>query len=259
MATAHANPAGAERTDSKPGTIVGPGMLRDMIETVSRIRREDPAAGSWIEVLLTYPSVHAVFWHRVAHVLHTARIPLLPRMLSQLVRWFTLIEIHPGATIGRRLFIDHGAAVVIGETAVIGDDVQLYHQVTLGGTSTERTKRHPTLRNGVIVGAGAAVLGNIEVGEGARIGAGSVVLRDVPPNATVVGVPGRVAFIEGKPVEPPASESNLPDPEAQAIKSLADRVAHLEKQIKALGPDQVSSTTGPLPGTVEDFLHGAGI
>lgn len=233
-------------------------VLRDIVETVSRIRREDPAAGSWLEVLLTYPSVHAVFWHRIAHALYKARVPILPRLLSQLVRWFTLIEIHPGAKIGRRLFIDHGAAVVIGETSEIGDDVQLYHQVTLGGTSMERTKRHPTLRRGVIVGAGAAVLGNIEIGEGARIGAGSVVLRDVPPHATVVGVPGRVAFIEGKPVEPPASESNLPDPEAQAIKALADRVAQLEKQIKELHPE-AGSGTGPLPATVEDFLHGAGI
>ena len=231
--------------------------MRDKFETVRRIQREDPAARSWLEVLLTYPTLHAVFWHRVAHALHMARVPLLPRMLSQFVRWFTLIEIHPGATIGKRLFIDHGAAVVIGETAVVGDDVQLYHQVTLGGTSTEKTKRHPTLRNGVIVGAGAAVLGNIEIGEGARIGAGSVVLRDIPPNATVVGVPGRVAFIEGKPVEAPRSESNLPDPEAQAIKALADRVAQLEKQIKDLHPGQVA-TTGPL-NTVEDFLHGAGI
>jgi serine O-acetyltransferase len=189
--------------------------------------------------------------------MYRLRVPLLPRILSQLVRSLTLIEIHPGARIGRRLFIDHGAAVVIGETAEVGDDVLLYHQVTLGGTSTRREKRHPTLCNNVIVGAGAAVLGAITVGEGARIGAGSVVLRDVPPHATVVGVPGRVMMIDGKPVEPPDSESFLPDPEAQAIKALADRVAQLEVEISALHPERGAAAAMPQP--VEDFLHGAGI
>ncbi len=210
-----------------------------------------------LEVLLTYPSLHAVFWHRICHALYRFRVPLLPRILSQLVRSFTLIEIHPGARIGRRLFIDHGAAVVIGETSEVGDDVLLYHQVTLGGTSTRREKRHPTLGNNVIVGAGAAVLGAITVGEGARIGAGSVVLRDVPPHATVVGVPGRVMMIDGKPVEPPESESLLPDPEAQAIKALADRVAQLEVEISELHPERGEAAAMPQP--VEDFLHGAGI
>ncbi|MBM3268169.1 MAG: serine O-acetyltransferase [Candidatus Sericytochromatia bacterium] len=210
-----------------------------------------------VEVILSYPSLHAVFWHRVSHALWKARVPLIPRLLSQLVRWFTLIEIHPGARIGRRLFIDHGAAVVIGETSEIGDDVLLYHQVTLGGTSTRKEKRHPTLCDNVIVGAGAAVLGAITVGEGARIGAGSVVLRDVPPHATVVGVPGRVMMIEGKPVAPPESESFMPDPEAQAIKALADRVAALESEIKAHHPGRPDRAEIPQP--VEDFLHGAGI
>jgi serine O-acetyltransferase len=240
-------------------------VLRDLFESVARIRREDPAASSALEVLLTYPSVHAVFWHRISHVLYRARVPLLPRLISQIVRSFTLIEIHPGARIGKRLFIDHGAAVVIGETAEVGDDVLLYHQVTLGGVSTENVKRHPTLENDVVVGAGAAILGAITVGTGSRIGAGSVVIRDVPPYSTVVGVPGRIAFAEGRPTQPAEIKGPLPDPEAQAIKALADRVSELEARVAASGPPPASlhppEGIAAIPkGTpVEDFLHGAGI
>ncbi|MBU6427811.1 MAG: serine O-acetyltransferase [Cyanobacteria bacterium REEB65] len=231
-------------------------MRSDFLETLERIQREDPAARSKLEVALLYPSVHAVAWHRVAHRLWRAHVPVLPRLISQLVRFFTQIEIHPGASIGRRFFIDHGAAVVIGETAEIGDDVLLYHQVTLGGTSLDRGKRHPTLEDDVVVGAGAAILGPVTIGRGARIGAGSVVLRDVPAGATVVGIPGRVALTGGRPAEPPGPGlSPLPDPEALAIKSLHDRLERLETQVA-----QLERLPKP-PGApeVEDFLHGAGI
>lgn len=224
--------------------------LFDLIETAERIRREDPAASTPFDVVL-YPSLHAVAWHRLSHALYQAGVPFVPRFISQAVRFWTQIEIHPGAKIGRRLFIDHGSAVVIGETAEIGDDVLLYHQVTLGGTSSRQEKRHPTLGNGVVVGAGAAILGAITVGDGARIGAGSVVIRDVPAKATIVGIPGRIAFIDGKYIETRAAE--LHDPEAQAIKSLAERVARLEQQ--AIG----GSVNGTANTGVEDFLHGAGI
>lgn len=167
---------------------------RDLGEVVDRILREDPAARTRLEVWLCYPAVHALAGHRVAHALWARGQRLLARLLSQWVRSLTLIEIHPGARIGRRLFIDHGAAVVIGETAEIGHDVLIYHQVTLGGVSSERAKRHPTLADRVVVGAGAAILGDILVGEEARIGAGSVVLRDVPARARVVGIPGRITM-----------------------------------------------------------------
>ena len=179
-------------------------MFRSIRETIDVVFEKDPAAKSALEVLLCYPSLHAMAFHRLAHRLHHWGIPLFPRLISQFSRFLTGIEIHPGATIGRRFFIDHGMGVVIGETAVVGDDVMLYHQVTLGGTGKDTGKRHPTLENGVIVGAGAKILGNITVGAGARIGSGSVVLRDVPAGATVVGIPGRVvsekeaeAFIHG--------------------------------------------------------------
>ncbi|MEB3203161.1 MAG: serine O-acetyltransferase [Candidatus Sericytochromatia bacterium] len=167
---------------------------QDLSEVVDRILREDPAARTRLEVWLCYPAVHALAGHRVAHALWVRGHRLLARLLSQWFRNLTLIEIHPGARIGRRLFIDHGAAVVIGETAEIGHDVLIYHQVTLGGVSSERAKRHPTLSDRVVVGAGAAILGDILVGEDARIGAGSVVLRDVPAKARVVGIPGRITM-----------------------------------------------------------------
>lgn len=177
---------------SVPGSIRE--VVQDLHEIVTRILREDPAARSRLEVWLCYPSLHALAGHRLAHHLWNRGHRLAARLLSQCVRGLTLIEIHPGARIGKRFFIDHGAGVVIGETAVIGDDVLLYHQVTLGGVSTERTKRHPTLSDRVVVGAGAAILGDITVGEEARIGAGSVVLKDVPARARVVGIPGRITM-----------------------------------------------------------------
>ncbi len=239
-------------------------MFRTLRESIDVVFEKDPAAKNWLEVLLCYPSIHAMAFHRVAHRLHGWGFPLLPRLLSQFSRFVTGIEIHPGATIGRRFFIDHGMGVVIGETAVVGDDVLLYHQVTLGGTGKDSGKRHPTLDDGVVVGAGAKILGNIHVGAQARIGAGSVVLRDVPPNATVVGIPGRV--VAAREIEaggPSPDEGKYPDPEASAIKALLGRVYRLEEALSRANfgaPDARAGSAVHAPLTeVEDFIHGAGI
>jgi len=207
-------------------------MFRAVREQVETIFREDPAAKNILEILLCYPGLHAILAHRVSHKLYKWGIPLLPRLLSQFSRFLTGIEIHPGATIGRRFFIDHGSGVVIGETSEIGDDVLLYQGVTLGGTGNEQGKRHPTLGNNVVVGTGAKVLGNIHVGYNVKIGAGSVVVRNVPDNSTVVGIPGRVVRIrpEGGPLE----HGRLPDPEGQAIEDLARRVEELEGIIRRM-------------------------
>ncbi len=210
-------------------------MFRAVREQIDTIFREDPAAKSVIEILFCYPGFHAVLAHRLAHKLYRWGVPLAPRLLSQISRFFTGIEIHPGATIGRRFFIDHGMGVVIGETAEIGDDVLLYQGVTLGGTGNEKGKRHPTLGHRVVVGTGAKVLGNIRIGDNVKIGAGSVVVHAVPDNSTVVGVPGRVVRIrpEGGPLE----HGRLPDPEGQAIDDLARRVAELEATMRQLLAD----------------------
>ena len=204
------------------------GTIKEQIDTIFR---EDPAAKSRIEILLCYPGFHAVLAHRLAHRLYKAGVPLIPRVISQVSRFFTGIEIHPGATIGRRFFIDHGMGVVIGETTEIGDDCLLYQGVTLGGTGNERGKRHPTLGNNVVVGTGAKVLGNITIGDNVKIGAGSVVVHDVPGNSTVVGIPGRVVRIRP---EGTLEHGRLPDPEGQAIDDLARRVAELEEMVRQL-------------------------
>ena len=203
------------------------GAIREQIETVFR---EDPAAHSVVEILTCYPGVHAILLHRLAHKLYRWQWPLLPRLISQLSRWLTGIEIHPGARIGRRFFIDHGMGVVIGETAELGDDVLLYQGVTLGGTGKERGKRHPTLGNGVVVGTGAKVLGNITIGNSVKIGAGSVVVTPVPDGSTVVGIPGRVVRTWG---DNPADleHGRLPDPDREALEDLKARVAELEKAL----------------------------
>src|SRR5579884_4302446 len=181
-------------------------------DEINAIRERDPAARSTLEILLTYPGLHAIALHRVASRLHRRGLKLPARLLSHLGRFLTGIEIHPGAQIGRRVVIDHGMGVVIGETAVVGDDVLLYQNVTLGGTGKERGKRHPTLGNNVVVGVGAKILGAVTVGEGAKIGAGAVVLRDVPPHTTAVGVPGRaVAWTDPASGETRRLE-RLPDP-----------------------------------------------
>jgi serine O-acetyltransferase len=211
-------------------------MFRAIREQIDTIFREDPAAKSVVEIFFCYPGFHAILGHRLSHQLYRWGVPLLPRVLSQISRFFTGIEIHPGATIGRRFFIDHGTGVVIGETTEIGDDVLLYQGVTLGGTGNERGKRHPTLGNNVVVGAGAKVLGNIRIGDNVKIGAGSVVVHAVPDHSTVVGVPGRVVRIrpEGGPLE----HGRLPDPEGQAIDDLARRVLELEEMVRLLATER---------------------
>ena len=207
-------------------------MFRTIKEQFDTIFREDPAAKSRIEILLCYPGFHAIVLHRFAHRLYRAGCPLIPRVISQISRFFTGIEIHPGATIGRRFFIDHGMGVVIGETTEIGDDCLLYQGVTLGGTGNEKGKRHPTLGNNVVIGTGAKVLGNIRIGDHVKVGAGSVVVHSVPDHSTVVGIPGKVVRTrtEGGVLE----HGKLPDPEGQAIEDLAKRVEELEAHLKLL-------------------------
>jgi serine O-acetyltransferase len=207
------------------------GLLQSIKRDIQAALERDPAATSALEVVLCYPGFHARQFHRLAHWLYNRRLRLLARLISHLSRALTGIEIHPGAKIGEGLFIDHGMGVVIGETTEIGDDCHLYQGVTLGGTSTKRTKRHPTLGNRVVVGAGAKVIGAVQIGDNARIGAGSVVVSDVPPNATVVGVPGHVVAFHD-----PGNDTvvRLPDPEWDALRSLEERLARLEQRLAAL-------------------------
>ena len=207
-------------------------MFKIIREQIDTIFREDPAAKSVLEIVLCYPGFHAVLCHRLAHRLYKANWPLIPRVISQIARFFTGVEIHPGAKIGRRFFIDHGMGVVIGETTEIGDDVLLYQNVTLGGTGNEQGKRHPTLGNNVVVGTGAKVLGGIRIGNDVKIGAGSVVVRPVPDHSTVVGIPGRV--VRFRVPEGVLDHGTLPDPEGQEIEDLKLRVRELEEQVKAL-------------------------
>lgn len=193
----------------------------------------DPAAVSFIEVLLTYSGLHAIISHRIARRLHSMKIPFIPRLISQISRFMTGIEIHPGANIGKGLFIDHGMGVVIGETSIIGDNVTVFQGVTLGGTGKERGKRHPTIGNNVVIGAGAKVLGNINIGDNVQIGANAVVVRDVPPNSTVVGVPGRIARREGRKFPGVSLEhTKLPDPLAQALDKLQHEIDIIESRMK---------------------------
>lgn len=209
------------------------------------IRRRDPAARHWLEIITTYPGVHAVATHRLAHLLWRFRLRWLARLVSQFGRWITGIEIHPGATIGKRFFIDHGMGVVIGETAVIGSDCTLYHGVTLGGTSWQREKRHPTLGNNVVVGAGAKVLGPITVGNDARIGSNSVVVRDVPDGATVIGIPGRVVVPKDDKKDLKRKQmaakigfdaygqtADMPDPVAHAVDVMLDHMHAIDQKME---------------------------
>ena len=191
--------------------------------------RRDPAARNWLEVVLFYPGFHARMFHRVAHALHRRGVPLAPRGIMHLARFLTGIEIHPGAKIGPRFFIDHGMGVVIGETTEIGADVMLYQGVTLGGTSTKRAKRHPTLRSNVTVGAGAKLIGAIAVGENSQIGAGSVVVTNVPANATVVGVPGHIVAYRD---DSNGTVQRLPDPEWERMNDLERRIGELYREIE---------------------------
>ena len=208
-------------------------MLQRIREDIKTVFEKDPAARSTIEVLLCYSGMHAIWAHRVAHWLWNRRLCLLARLLSQASRFFTGIEIHPGATIGRRFFIDHGMGVVIGETAEVGDDVLLYQGVVLGGTSREKKKRHPTLKNGVVVGAGAVLLGPVTVGEEARVGAGSVVIDDVEPGTTVVGVPGHDIRERRRHVGA-LEHGTLPDPVDRAFGQMRRRQEMLMERIEKL-------------------------
>jgi serine O-acetyltransferase len=215
-------------------------MLSSLIADFRIIFERDPAARNWLEVLVCYPGLQALFFHRFAHWLYGIGIPFVPRFISHLARFFTGIEIHPGAQIGKGVFIDHGMGVVIGETAIVGDYSLIYQGVTLGGTGKELGKRHPTLGENVVVGGGAKVLGNIQIGNDVRIGAGSVVLGDVPSNCTVVGIPGRIVYRSGVKVDP-LEHGNLPDSEAAVIRTLVDRIESLEQEVKELRQYQSQS------------------
>jgi len=193
----------------------------------------DPAARSPLEVFFLYPGLHAIWWHRIANFFYRHKCYFIARFISQTNRFFTQIEIHPGATIGRRFFIDHGSGVVIGETSEIGDDVLMYQGVVLGGTSLEKKKRHPTIGNKVVIGSNAVILGAIKIGDGARIGSGSVVIKSVPPGATVVGVPGRIVEEHHEP-RIDLDHNRLPDPVAEAIKLVLAEQDKLEARIKQL-------------------------
>ena len=211
-------------------------MFRAIREQIQTVFHGDPAAKSAFEVLSCYPGVHAILLHRVAHRLYRWRLFVIARLMSHFGRWLTGIEIHPGAKIGRRFFIDHGMGVVIGETSEIGDDVLIYQGVTLGGTGHEKGKRHPTISSHVVVGSGAKILGNITLGEWVRVGAGSVVVRSVPDHSTVVGIPGRIVAIKGVAIadeeDAMLEHGQLPDPVGQTLANLNERVALLEDELR---------------------------
>lgn len=230
-------------------------MLTNLLTDFRIIFERDPAARNWLEVLFCYPGLQALAFHRFSHGLHRLGLPFFPRLLSQLARFLTGIEIHPGAQIGRGVFIDHGMGVVIGETAIIGNYALIYQGVTLGGTGKESGKRHPTLGENVVVGAGAKVLGNIEIGDRVRIGAGSVVLRTVPSDCTVVGVPGRIVHRSGERVDP-LEHGRLPDSEAQVIRALVDRIESLEQQIQLLHTKQSLNESRLLVSAVATTAYG---
>jgi serine O-acetyltransferase len=213
-------------------------MFERMKEDINAVFDRDPAARSALEVFFCYPGLHAVWFHRVSHWFWTHEYFFIARLISHMGRFFTGIEIHPGATIGRKFFIDHGMGVVIGETAEIGENVTLYHGVTLGGVSWEKVKRHPTLEDNVVIGSGAKVLGPFTVGKGSKIGSNSVVVKEVPPNATVVGIPGRVVMgTESLTTRPDLEHGRIPDPEAKAISCLFDQIRELEKKYSDLAAE----------------------
>jgi serine O-acetyltransferase len=228
-----------------------PHLLSLIREDVTNVMDHDPAAKSRLEVLLCYAGLHAVWFYRMNHWLWNRGLFLLARWLSEVARWLTGIEIHPGARIGRRLFIDHGMGVVIGETSVVGDEVTLYQGVTLGGTGKEHGKRHPTLEDNVVVGGGAKILGNIVVGKNCRIGAGSVVLRNVPENSTVVGVPGHIVFREGKRVVI-TDPKQINDPLSEALASVASEVNKLRERVQRLEGSE--HTTEPVPESLQRVM-----
>jgi len=223
-------------------------FLKELKEDINSVFDRDPAARNFFEIITTYPGVHALIFHRVSHALYKRNLKWLARVLSNIVRWYTGIEIHPGAVIGRRFFIDHGTGIVIGETAEIGDDVTMYHGVTLGGTSWQKGKRHPTIENNVVIGAGAKILGPLTVHSGGRVGSNAVVTKDVPENATVIGVPGRV-IERDKKTETEARRAqtakkmgfdaygvsqDAPDPVATAINCMLDHIHVMDEKMERM-------------------------
>ncbi|WP_027160193.1 serine O-acetyltransferase [Methylobacter luteus] len=239
-------------------------MLNRLREDILCVFERDPAAQSVFEIITAYPGIHAILIHRISHYCWNAGLKWLARFIAHIGRWLTGIEIHPGAQIGRRFFIDHGMGVVIGETAVIGDDCTLYHGVTLGGTTWQKGKRHPTLHNGVVIGAGAKVLGPIEIGQGARVGSNSVVLKSVPAGATVVGIPGHIvdsktrkstlgrdAIATKMGFDAYGATADMPDPIANAINRMLDHIHVLDEQIegmkKALNDAGIAYSQPPVP------------
>ena len=243
------------------------GPIARIREDIDAVFNSDPAARSRLEILLCYPGLHALWFHRLAHALWNRRFNFLARLVSHFARHFTGVEIHPGARIGRRVFIDHGMGVVIGETAVIEDDVLIYKGVLLGGTTCEKTVRHPWIEREVVIGSNACILGAIVVGRGARIGSGSVVIRDVPPGATVVGVPGR-AVRRSKRVGT-LLHADLPDPTARAFEAILDHLNSVQKRLSAIETDlKLESSTGEvaefldlqkLYADQEEYEEGSGI
>ena len=230
---------------SNSGIIIQAVLLQNMFsnirEQIATVFKRDPAARSVLEILLCYPGFHAVLIHRVAHGVYKRGWFTLARVISQFSRTLTGIEIHPGATIGRRFFIDHGMGIVIGETAEIGDDVLMYQNVTLGGTGKQGGKRHPTIGNEVVIGTGAKILGNIKIGDHVKVGAGSVVVRSVPDHSTVVGVPGRVVGDANADLDT-LEHGKLPDPQGQAMDELSKRVSELESMVRSMANDKAIST-----------------
>ncbi|MGA9966002.1 MAG: serine O-acetyltransferase [Terriglobales bacterium] len=227
-------------------------MVASIREDVATVRERDPAAKSRLEVFLCYSGLHAVWFYHINHWLWNHGFWLLARWLSQVARFLTGIEIHPGAKIGRRLFIDHGLGVVIGETAIVGDDVTLYQGVTLGGTGKEHGKRHPTIEDEVVIGGGAKVLGNITVGRNCRIGAGSVVLRSVPENSTVVGVPGHIIFRNGERVVI-TDPKQINDPLSEALAAVATEVNRLRDRVQKL--EGAEATSEPLSSSIQRIME----
>lgn len=217
-------------------------IFKRMREDIEVIFEQDPAARTYLEVILTYSGLHAIWFHRIAHALYKRKLFFIARCISQLSRFLTGIEIHPGAVIGRRFFIDHGMGVVIGETCEIGDDVTIYQGVTLGGTGKEKGKRHPTIEDNVLIATGAKILGAITIGENSKVGGGSVVLKDVPPNCTVVGIPGRIVRQDGKRVAEKLDHHKLPDPVTERFHQLQEEIEQLKLEVKELkeGRDNVN-------------------
>ncbi|GBF12015.1 serine O-acetyltransferase [Tepidibacillus infernus] len=209
-------------------------MWERIKEDVQNIKEKDPAAGGFWEVMLTYSGLHAIWYYRFAHYLWNHHFRLLARIVSNFARFLTGIEIHPAAKIGRRLFIDHGSGVVIGETCEVGDDVTIYQGVTLGGTGKEKGKRHPTIGNHVLIASGAKILGSMKIGDYSKIGAGSVVLREVPPHSTVVGIPGRIVIQNGMRIKDELDQVHLPDPIADMIRSMQTQIDELKRELDKL-------------------------